>query len=257
MDRIEDEAVRAALKSDQGSEAKLVSWRGETLSDTDGATSRIFNVRVKFEVAGAEKDTCYVVKLSPKRECKEDDFHHLIFTKECRFYGEVVPVVTSLLEELGEELIRFPRCYYYSLEEGKEVLFLENLRVKDFQMRDKSQGLDMAHSRLVLRDLGKLHATSYIFQSRIDTELIRKFDFFQTEWTHEFNLGCDWGTFMSSLLDKRLDAFEKKGGHARTVEWIKKVKAEVWPLYEKQIERKAPFASIIHGDCWICNLLFR
>lgn len=257
MERIGEETVRAALLNDKGSEAKLVSWRGETLSEGDGATSLIFNITVKFEVAGTEEETCYVVKLSPTREFKEDDFHYLIFTKECRFYSEVMPMVTSLLEELGEQPIRLPKCYYHSLEKGKEILFLENLKVKGFQMRDKSLGLDMAHSCLVLKEVGKLHAASYIFRSRNDIELTEKFDFFQTEWTHKFNLGCNWGTFMSNLLEKRLEAFEKSGGYERIVKWIKKVKPEVWPLYEKQIERKSPFASIIHGDCWINNMLFR
>ncbi|XP_050701225.1 uncharacterized protein LOC126987844 [Eriocheir sinensis] len=257
MGRIGEETVRAALQNDKGSEAKLMSWRVELLSETDGATSSIFNVTVKFEVAGTEEETCYVVKLSPTREFKDDDFHHLIFTKECRFYTEVMPMVTSILKQLGEQPIRFPKCYYHSLDEGKEILFLENLRVKGFQMRDKSLGLDMAHSCLVLRELGKLHAASYIFQSRSDIELTDKFDFFQTEWTHKFNLGCDWGTFMNSLLEKRLKAFEESEGYERIVKWLKRVLPEVWPLYEKQIERKSPFASIIHGDCWINNMLFR
>lgn len=258
MERIQEEAVLAALQRDKGSEAKLVSWTANTLgSETDGSTAFIFNVTVQFEVKGTEGKTCYVAKLSATRECKEDDFHHFIFTKECRFYTEVVPMVTSLLEELGEQPVRFPKCYYHSLDEGNEVLFLENLRAKGLEMRDKSKGLDMTHSCLVLRELGKLHAASYMFQARSDIELIDKFDFFQTDWTHKFNLGCDWGTFISGSLDKRLEAFEKKGGYERIVKWLKKVKPDLLPLYDKQIERKAPFASIIHGDCWINNMLFR
>lgn len=257
MERIREEHVQAALENDKGSNTKLVSWSCETLSKTDGSTSLIFNIKAIFQMGSTKEEASYVAKLSPTRELKDDDFHHFIFTKECRFYDEVIPVVTSLLEEFGERPINFPKCHYYNLDKGKEVLFLENLHVKGFQMKDKSIGLDMAHSCLVLKELGKLHAASYIVQSKSDIELTDKFDFFKTEWTHEFNLGCDWGTFMSSILEKRLKAFEKCGNSERIMKWISKVRPKVWSLYEKQIERQSPFASIIHGDCWINNMFFR
>ena len=258
MERITDEEVQRVLHQDQGSLAKLISWTHEPLaSKLDGSTSDFFNVRVKFEAGGKEGEACYAAKLCPKRELQPDDFFNLIFTKECKFYSEVIPAISSVLEEVNEKPISFPKCYYNSTEEGKERLFLENLKVKGYLMQNKALGLDLVHTSLVMKELGKFHAASYLLKAKFTTDLMDKFDFFKTEWTDKFNLGCDWGGFMDQFLETGLMMFEKMGDCDKVTDWLKRVKPDAWPMYRHMIERKAPFDAIIHGDCWINNMLFR
>ncbi|KAG0723043.1 hypothetical protein GWK47_043366 [Chionoecetes opilio] len=142
-------------------------------------------------------------------------------------------------------------------DKGKEVLILENLKEKGYKMQNKAVGVDLAHTLLVMKELGKLHAASILLATRLKMDLTHKYDFFQTEWTEKFNWGSDWGQFMDQYLDTGLMMFEAMGGCDKVTAWLRKVKPQAWPRYRQLIARKAPFDAIIHGDCWINNMFFR
>ncbi|XP_042215594.1 uncharacterized protein LOC121861773 isoform X2 [Homarus americanus] len=255
---VTDEVVRAALVSDRGSQATLVSWASETFtSKFDGATSAIYNIRTQYSLAGQAREVSYVVKISPSR-AQQNDFFSIIFAKECNFYAEVIPALNSVLAGIGQRPLDFPKCVYYSLETGKEMILLENLREKGYKMESRRLGIDTAHTTLVLKELGRLHAASALLQTNTpDQDLTDKFDCLKKEWTREFNLGCDFGAFVDDYLDSAIEMFKKIGGCDTVVEWIKRIKPQVWDMYEQQLVKKPPFALITHGDCWINNLLFR
>ena len=258
MERIGDKEVQEVLRRDQGSHAQLISWSHESMgSKLDGSTSNFFNLRVKFEAAGKEGEVCYAAKLSNTREIQPDDFSSFIFMHESRFYQEVIPTLFSMLEEVKEKPLGFPKCYYISFQEGEEVLILENLRTKGYLMRDKAIGLDLAHTCLVMKMLGKLHAASFLLQAKLTEDITEKFDFYKKEWTHAFNWGSDWGMFMDKFLETGLIMFEEMKDCEKVVAWLKRVKPQVWPKYDQMLERKAPFDVITHGDPWINNMFFR
>uniref|UniRef100_A0A0P4VVZ1 CHK kinase-like domain-containing protein n=1 Tax=Scylla olivacea TaxID=85551 RepID=A0A0P4VVZ1_SCYOL len=258
MKRIGDKEVQQVLQRDQGSHARLITWSHEPLaSKLDGATSNIFNLKVKFEAAGKEGEVCYAAKISNTREIQPCDFQSLIFVQESRFYQEVIPALSSVLEEVKEKPLSFPKCYYISLQEGKEVLILENLKAKGYLMKDKALGLDLAHTCLVMKALGKLHAASFLLQTKLTEDITEKFDFYKKEWTHAFNWGSDWGGFMDKFLKTGLTMFKEMGDCEKVTAWLRRVKPEVWPRYKQMLERKAPFDVITHGDPWINNMFFR
>ncbi|MPC84385.1 hypothetical protein E2C01_079123 [Portunus trituberculatus] len=258
MERIGDKEVQQVLQRDQGSHTQLISWSHEPLaSKLDGSTSNFFNLRVKFEAAGKEEEVCYAAKLSNTREIQPDDFYTLIFVKESRFYQEVIPTLSFILEEVKEKPPSFPKCYYISFQEGKEVLILENLKAKGYLMKDKAIGLDLAHTCLVMKMLGKLHAASFLLQVKLSEDITEKFDFYKKEWTHAFNLGCDWGGFMDKFLETGLIMFEEMEDCEKVMAWLRRVKPEVWTRYDQMLQRKAPFDVISHGDPWINNMFFR
>lgn len=256
---VTEELVESALVSDKGSQATLLSWSPESFtSKFDGHTSAISNIRVKYSLAGQDGEVSYVVKMNPKRGAQNDDFFGVIHTKECKFYSEIIPALNTVLKGIDQRPLSFPKCVYYSLEKGKEIIFLENLREQGYKMQDKALGVDAAHAVLVLKELARLHAASLLLQASCPhQDLADRFDSLKKEWSREFNLGCDFGTFVEGYLNIGIEMFEKIGGCDRLVHWIKKIKPQVWQMYEMQLTKRPPFAVITHGDCWINNLLFR
>lgn len=186
-----------------------------------------------------------------------DHFHHL-FAKETYFYSQIIPALNKVLHQVGERPLAFPRCIHYSIaEKGKEFIFLENLKEVGYKMEDRAVGLAEPHVSLVLKELARLHAASFLLQARLSHDLLDEFPFLQTDWTEKFNLGSNWPDFMRDLLDLHTVVLEKMGGCEKVVEWIKKIYPQIGQLHDKMILRTPPFAAIVHGDCWTNNLLFR
>ncbi|XP_066967213.1 uncharacterized protein [Macrobrachium rosenbergii] len=254
-----DDDVRLVLQRDKGPEASLISWSLEDLaSKHDGFTSVIKNIRVKYSVAGQPGESCYVLKTYLSKGEEADYFYGVIFTKEVNFYTEVIPALNDILREIGCCPLSFPRYFHHRLEKDNSMIILENLKVQAYQMENKAVGIDVDHASLVLKELAKLHAASVLFQERHpERDLVDRFKCLQKEWTQEFNVGCDFGEFVSHFLDIGLAMFEKFGGCEKVIQWIKKIKPDVWGIYNEHLVRTPPFALIVHGDCWINNLLFR
>lgn len=256
---VTDDVITAALHSDKGAEATLISWSLEDFtSQFDGATSVIKNVRIAYSLGGQSREVCYVLKVNQSRGEEANTFFGIIYAKECNFYKEVIPALNSVLEEIGCAPLSFPKCFYHILEKGKYLLLLENLKEQGYQMKDRALGIDAAHGTLVLKELAKLHAASVLLQLKTpDEDLVDRFGCLKKEWTKEFNLGGDFGTFVEGYLNIGVAMFEKIGNCERVIKWINKIKPNVWKMYNEQLIRNPPFAVITHGDCWINNLLFK
>lgn len=189
---------------------------------------------------------------------EEQAFYNLIFVKEGNFYSQVLPALNKVLHQAGERPLAFPRCLHHSLAViGEEFIFLENLKVLGYKMEDRAVGLAEPHVSLVLKELARLHAASFLLQDRLPHGLLDEFTFLQIDWKEKFNLGSDWTGFVRNLLDLHTGVLEKMGGCEKVVGWIKKIYPKVDQLFDKMTTRAPPFATILHGDCWTNNLLFR
>ncbi|KAK3859766.1 hypothetical protein Pcinc_034146 [Petrolisthes cinctipes] len=261
-DLISESAVRAALASDhQQQKVTLVSWSTEDIcSKFDGATSTLVNIRVKYRVMGEQdtREVCYVAKVNHVRQKEFEDFYRCIFVQETSFYSQVIPALNNILHEVGEGPLAFPRCIYHGQDEkGKEFIYLENLKEAGYRMEDRAIGVGEPHVSLVLKELARLHAASFLLQAKLSHDLLDEFPFLQIEWTEKFNIGSSWPDFMRATLDLHTKMFEKMGGCEKVIEWIRKVHPQVGHVFEKLIHKTGPFTTIIHGDCWINNMLFR
>ncbi|XP_068227459.1 uncharacterized protein [Palaemon carinicauda] len=256
---VTDDDVKLVLQRDKGEEASLISWSVEDLtSNFDGYTSVIKNLRVNYSMQGHPNECCYVLKVYVSRGEEADYFFGVIFAKEVNFYSEVIPALNGILKEIGCGPLSFPKCFHHRLEKGNDMIILENLKEQGYLMKDKALGVDVDHAVLVLQELAKLHAASVLFQAKYpEMDLVDRFKCLQKEWTEEFNVGCDFGGFVDNFLDIALAMFEKFGGCEKVISWVKKIRPNVWNMYKEHLVRTPPFAVIVHGDCWINNLLFR
>lgn len=255
-EQLTDAVVRAALASDKGATAKLSSWSSESMASlADGATSDIQRLQVTYlDAGGHEHSVSYVAKLL--RTSKE--FYNMIHAKECSFYADVVPAVNAVLRDIGHGELSVPKCLFQCTEGGREVVVLENMKALGYEMRDKSEGIDAAHTVLVLKELAKLHAASVLLQEKSPQEDLRdRFVCLQKEWTKEFNVGCNFEQFIGSYLERSVAMFEKIGGCNTVVDWIKKIKPRAVQMFNEQIEQTPPFDAICHADPYINNFLFK
>lgn len=75
-------------------------------------------------------------------------------------YGKFVPAFEQLYKEAGQSIRFSPRSYRFSKSIEHNYLLMENLQTIGFEMADRRQGLDLEHTKAVLRKLAQWHAAS-------------------------------------------------------------------------------------------------
>ena len=254
---VTDDHVRAALTTDKGTSAQLIAWKiVDFTKKGDNYASLVTSVKVKYKLDGKSSDVVYVVKINTGKTFGDSDLLEIAFRKECNFFLDIAPQINSVLKEIGHAEINIPKCFHASLEKGKEVIFLEDLRAKGYKMADRKQGLDKAHTTLVLRELARLHAASLLVQSKTpDEDLREKYPLLKKDWTY---LIRNYDSVLNMLKESAKlsqTIINKVGGYERANAWIDTI---IPKIRETSVQTEHILPRVVcHGDCWNNNLLFR
>lgn len=259
---IEAEHVRSALQADKGSDAHLVSWALKDFTKKDdNLTSVVKVIDVEYSLQGAETQTSsYVVKINPSlKENEYESFTHQIFTKESSFLRDLAPKLSSLVGAAGQRPLAFPAHLFSRMDEGREFIIMEDLRRRGFRSRNRLQSLDVAHTTLVMQELARIHAASFLLQARQPTrKLADAYEFLKADWANF--TGEKRATFQTMFSDCMADAMtilENVGGYEKVTEWMERSQASCMDVMEAQVSKDYPFEVLCHGDLWTCNLMFR
>ncbi|XP_063889369.1 uncharacterized protein LOC135116089 [Scylla paramamosain] len=249
--------VRAALTSDKGAAAQLTAWEVVDFTKKgDNYACLVTSVEVKYEIDGKSSEVVYVIKINSGKTFGGENMFDLFFEKECKFFLDIAPQINSILREIGHTEINVPKCFHASLEKGKEVIFLEDLRARGYKMADRKQGLDEAHTILVLRELARLHAASLLLQNKTpDDDLGEKYPYLKIGMAY---LMKNYNSMFKVMKDNVIfgkTIIKKVGGYERVAAWIDMIIPNLVDIFE-QLECGEP-KVVCHGDCWNNNLLFR
>ncbi|XP_063889126.1 uncharacterized oxidoreductase dhs-27-like [Scylla paramamosain] len=249
--------VRAALMSDKGAAAQLTAWKVVDFTKKgDNYACLVTSVEVNYEIDGKSSEVVYVVKINSGKTFGNNDLIEIAFQKECKFFLDIAPQINSVLKEIGQREINVPKCFHASLEKGKEVIFLEDLRARGYKMADRKQGLDKAHTTLVLMELARLHAASVLLQNKTpDEDLGEKYPYLKIGMAYCIR---NYDAMKNMIKESAVLAqtiTKKVGGYERVTAWIDTIIPKLRDIFE-QLECGEP-KVVCHGDCWINNLLFR
>ncbi|KAK3873165.1 hypothetical protein Pcinc_021802 [Petrolisthes cinctipes] len=205
---VTEEEVKAALRLDKGSDDLLKSWSMVDFTKKgDNYACVVSSVQVQYSLNQENMEVVYIAKLNPCRHVKEyEEMTYAIFRKESEFYLNLVPELNSVLTEVGQEALRFPKCFHGCMDKNKEIILLEDLRPQGYQMFDRRRGLDVAHITLILKELGRLHASSRLLQAKtpdLDLAVTHDFlvpDIFADERRSKYNVVCHGDCWNNNVL---------------------------------------------------------
>ncbi|KAK3869989.1 hypothetical protein Pcinc_024733 [Petrolisthes cinctipes] len=253
---ITDHHVKSALRKDKGDEAQLLTWNINHF--TDNNTTIVTSVVVDYLLGSNTHHTTYIIKLNPCITGFRGSFTSVLFEKEVNFYEEILPELNDMLKTAGQEALRMPELIHFSKEEGNEFLFLKDLRSRGFRLFDKYEGQDEAHIRLVLKELSRLHASSFLLQAKAS-------DFHLTE--RYPSLDKDWIKCTDEEKEKLIKMLSRNYINAAVIlkcckrdtaaAWVERNVSNCVDLFQEQVTRIPPFEVICHGDIWNDNMLFR
>ena len=260
---IRSDYIQEALKVDLGTTVKLISFQiKDFLEAGENFSSMVTSVKVVYSSNGQEGETSYIAKVNP---CKSENFNILVnvlFWKETQFYSKLLPLLNAELARVGETPLRVPSCLYFVASKGEEVMFFKDLRLEQFKMLDRKKSLDFAHTQMIVSELSRMHAASFLlFQRRglSAKDILNEFPFL-ANWSdavEEKGGNPVFNSLISDFLETAASIVDRCKGYEKVAESLRNLKANGRPHFEEQLKTTDQFCVLAHGDCWANNCLFR
>ena len=183
------------------------------------------------------------------------------FKQEISFLYFTVPTLNSLLDDLNQPSLCVPKIVHYDSDEGKQVIFLEDMREKGFQRTDRMNALDMNHVKLVIEEYGRIHAASRMLFDKYHEETLKKFKLNEHPLTYQNMIDMIKCGMKSSIIaglevcghrGLKIDA----GNLSIASENLKNLDGNIEDV-NFDYSHDSPFLAVIHHDCWLSNYMFR
>ncbi|XP_069696151.1 uncharacterized protein [Periplaneta americana] len=265
------EEFEILLHPQLGSDVRVKDFETRPLTQPgENYGSTILAAELNIQHGNKESTLHLVVKLVPPSEFLRETFDiEVTFNKEVNAYRLVSPEYETLQREkrvpCNKFLDVFPKFYGARTNKiGDEneraddtaVLLLENLKLSGYHTGDRLEGLDLQHMELGVAQLARFHAISIALKIQ-KPEVFRETVLKACE---RFVLdGISNDDVVENIIVSTLDDIKSvpecspylKRIEMALVEDMKVKKLPSPPLPEE------PFATFIHNDFWVNNMMFR
>uniref|UniRef100_A0A2M3Z3B4 Putative juvenile hormone-inducible protein n=1 Tax=Anopheles braziliensis TaxID=58242 RepID=A0A2M3Z3B4_9DIPT len=249
------EAIRR-IAVEQGFTPDLfsVDFDEETRIECDGFVSFVF----KAIINGDDREFTLWCKVPPN-----DDQRSLeLFKRECFFYREILhgfydfQSEKGVLEESGDGFFATPRCYLAHCDTSKPdepeaLIMLEYNEAYEKWDWDKLEPINVEHTKLVMQQLGRLHALSFAMKEQ------------RPELFASYKRSNDVLVEKNELLTLLKESFDRaivtmKTRFETEQDKILAVKDAVFESLKACCDpvKTEPYCVVTHGDCWINNLIY-
>ena len=255
--------VSSALKNDKGGDAILKSFEiVDFVAPGEGYISFVTSVEVVYAMNDEEKSTSYVVKINGGcGETLASESQRIFFAKESAVLFKFLPLMNEILEECNQEPLCIPVCYFASLEPGKEILFLQDMRTSKFKKIKDEHGFDVDHAKVIINELARFHA-SYVLLTKSnrmknleDRTGIMAPSYSKEKFSVIHKL---YSPLYKALLENAADIADSTGNYSQLAAFIRKIAGSSFEILEDLLSKSnPPFTTVCQADCWVNNMLFR
>lgn len=216
--------------------------------------SNVFRVVIR-NTDDNENNFSVIVKTLVNTE-RQELFHEL-HKREVIAYTKVLREFIDVQNDLDSDVkLILPKCLYSNTETNNEVIILNDLKDKGFELDGKQakfEYLSFEQINSAVSELAKFHALSFIIKKQV-TEKYDKF-------TSEFQDILFQSHFLnkSKLKNYFFESFEmslKLVTDKEAKKKLKRVKEVLLELLQKYM-KLGKINVLCHGDCWVNNMLFK
>lgn len=138
---------------------KIISVR-RAVPPGENYLSIIYRIKVDVNDECGSKIQNFIIKqvLETAADTLKDDD---IFTKEALVYNDILPKFVKHYNDIGEKIEFGPKLYKV-LDKPDKLYIFEDLNVRNFFVKDRKDGIDLAHLKIFYQKLAKFHAASVV-----------------------------------------------------------------------------------------------
>ncbi|KAL1501086.1 hypothetical protein ABEB36_006478 [Hypothenemus hampei] len=180
-----------------------------------------------------------------------------VFKREAFIYGKILPEFQQIQKEYGIKKPFLGAATYYGsdLTEKQESILMENLKLNDYQLCDRTQPMNEEHIIVVFSEYARFHAASFALRH------LRKEKF------EELTKDIHYSVFQNPTANpeetaKVLENYVEAGvksikGNTKAVAALEKMKLNIMDLFKNSMVQGRERFVVVHGDCWCNNMLFK
>ncbi|KAG5873170.1 hypothetical protein JTB14_009750 [Gonioctena quinquepunctata] len=252
-----EECIEIITKKLESKEFSLQQYELQPLDEKPGNLGEYYLLKMHLEHEGEPVSLQFFVKFV----LRNTEINFLTnmsltsFKKEEFFYT----VFVSLLKEMGLDSVASfaPKCY--SVRKN-EFILLEDISIEGYSSLDVATPFDHCHLLEVLKQLAKLHATSFILEEKLSKSLRKtvRIDEFYGEFLEDSFYGKK---DVSKIVGFTINYFLKKMPDIlidiSADYFFKRVDGKFAKWFE-DVQKSQKYRNVVnHGDTWCNNILFR
>ncbi|EEB19408.1 conserved hypothetical protein [Pediculus humanus corporis] len=196
-----------------------------------------------------------IIKSLPTGEMKKGLEKFSAFEKESQMLTQILPLMNNLFKNHFPEMNKIgPECYYYE-KSPNDVIIMEDLKEKNFVNVNRMDGLDEEHTTMVLETLAKFHASSMVLKKN-NPEL---FEIFKKQiWSEEnSDMVKEFTGSTMKVLSEDILTWTNTDCGKKYSDKLKNLKENIVSKLVDLLEpEKSKLNVLIHGDCWVNNIMF-
>ncbi|KAG6449365.1 hypothetical protein O3G_MSEX006035 [Manduca sexta] len=209
-------------------------------------TSQLFGVTIKGEnkpdLNLFAKVAVIGEKVRTQGICKVFDTEHYMYTKLMPIYREI-----EERQNVPEEhRLQMPKYYGCTTKEYEEVLVLEDLTTKGYEVRDRLKELDWKFATAALTELAKIHSLSFAYGIENPEDFDQSCDILNVAMNNDDAMNVVWRRIANKAIEMTVD---------QNKEWMQNFLMNYGGQslleYAKPLRRPA----LIHGDFRVSNMM--
>ncbi|EDV93452.1 uncharacterized protein LOC6563556 [Drosophila grimshawi] len=219
----------------------------------DNYASKIIQVEIKAQLKDQSTKTySYILKVQINDEIDENSAFNM-FPRELEVYGKYLPAFELLYEKAGLSVTFSPRSYRFNKTIAADYLLMDNLQSDGFKMMDRTNCLDLEHTKSVLKKLAQWHAASLRYKELNGPYPVTY---------NDGNINDRTRDIFISIFEPNNRAFERVVDEYNGVEEYRhKLDAILENFVDIIIEDgrvdEQEFNVLNHGDLWTNNVMFQ
>lgn len=204
-----------------------------------------------------------VGKLPPLNAVRREQFKSIpMFEREQFVYSEILPEFIKFQHEnlipRDQGFYSIPKCFAILSEKSTDeyCIILEDLRSRNFRMFDKMKQVDYNHVKLLMEQLGRFHAISFVLKTNGN----KKFEEYK-KLTDIMTINASKNPaqheiMFKTAMDKAIETLEPNETEIK--EKLLNLKKNIQNFLEFCFNSNSsePFSVLNHGDCWNNNMMY-
>lgn len=230
----------------------------------DGFVGILYKIIIEGIKNGKNCIINLVAKMPPLSQIRREQFNSIpLFEREVLLYNEILPDFTKFQKErnINEEdgFYNIPKCYaaVHDIENDFFVIILEDLRTSNYVMRDKLKPSSYDHVKLLIRELGKLHAISFAMRAQEPERFERCKKLGDLILSSMRNGGDAVTKYCNAIMENAIKTLEPHEEFKKNK--MEKLKENFIKVFEEcdNSANVEDFGVLIHGDCWNNNMMYK
>lgn len=252
--------LQAILKNDPDIKEpfKICNFHCEFASKTgENYSSILYRLRISYTLKNEDISKSYIVKCmqSPDSEIGKTMKTLGIYRRESAMYSETLPSIKEVLKVIDPELQLAPK-FIHMITEPCEILVIEDLQPIGFKVADRLVGMDHEHSKMVFKNLARMHAAS-MYLNKKNPQFRRHYN----EGAFNENMSDTMATYFKNGVYQATEVMKQR---PKCQKYVKAFEDYSERLIEdgitllKEIPAECNEFNVLNqGDIWINNIMFK